>query len=190
MSDTFKITDKILSKSFLKLLPSWITPNHITIFRFLTIPFVLWLLVGEQYAWGVALFIISAFTDVLDGALARMANQVTDWGKMFDPLADKLLVGTVAVVVVSEFINIYLALIIIVIELFLILGAYYRKRYRNFTVQAETSGKIKMFLQTSGISLLLIYAIHPVVILLTLAIYVLYASVIAAFISLVVYRGI
>src|SRR3990167_2399717 len=94
-------TDKLVSKIFLKIFPSWITPNHITIFRFLTIPFIILLLVSEEYFFGVILFSVSAFSDMADGALARVTNQITEWGKMSDPLADKMLVGSVAAIIIS-----------------------------------------------------------------------------------------
>jgi len=190
MSEKITLSDKILAKSFLNLLPKWVTPNHITIFRFLTIPFVVLLLVAEQYILGIALFIVSSFTDALDGALARTTYQVTDWGKMFDPLADKLLIGSVVAIVVSRYLSFYLALIIITIELFLILNAYYRKKYKNVIIQAELAGKIKMILQSFGIVLLLIYIILPSPILLIAAEFVLYFAIVFALWSLLVYKSI
>lgn len=190
MSAKITLSDKILAKTFLKLLPEWVTPNHITIARFLSIPFVVILLTGEYYKEGIVLFVVSAFTDALDGALARTTNQITDWGKMFDPLADKLLVGIVAAIVVSKFINIYLAFAIIFIELFLILNAYYKKKYQNIVVQAEITGKIKMILQSLGISLLLLYAILSIPVILTVATYTLYLAVFFALWSLIVYKSI
>ncbi len=190
MSEKITLSDRILAKSFLKLLPKWVTPNHVTIFRFLTIPFVILLFVVEQYEIGLVLFALSAFTDALDGALARTTNQVTDWGKMFDPLADKLLIGITAVVVVSKFINVYLALAIISIELFLILNAYYKKKYMSVVIQAEVTGKIKMILQSFGISILLLYAILSIPFLLLIAEYTLYLAVVFALWSLIVYKSI
>ena len=185
-----KYTDKLLAKTILPLLPRWVTPNHITISRFLSIPFVLILLIAERYSEGIFLFALSAFSDAVDGALARTKNMITDWGKMFDPLADKLLVGTTAAVVVTKFIGVYLTFTIITIELLLILNAYYKKKYQNTVVQAEITGKTKMILQSVGIVLLLSYAITSVPILLTTATWVLLVSIIFALWSLVVYRSI
>ncbi len=184
------IIDKFLSTTVLKLLPKWVTPNHITIFRFLTIPFIILLITVERYEWGTILFIISAFSDALDGALARTTNQVTDWGKMFDPLADKLLIGTISVILIPKFLSIWLALIIIVIELALILGAYYHKRYIGMKIQAEKSGKAKMVFQSIGIGSLFLYMIFSIPILLTIASYTLYTAILFALISLIVYKSI
>ena len=182
--------DKVLAKSFLRLLPRWVTSNHITIFRFLTIPFVILLLVTEQYEIGIILFIISAFTDALDGALARTTDQITDWGKMFDPLADKLLIGSVVAIMVTKYISVVLAFAIISIEVFLILNGYYKKKYQNLVIQSEKSGKFKMVLQSLGLVVLLLYAISSVPILLITAEYILYLSIIFALTSLIVYKSI
>ena len=58
----------------LPLIPKWITPNQVTIFRFLATPFVVWVLAIEAYAWSIPLFVFVAFTDVIDGSLARAAS--------------------------------------------------------------------------------------------------------------------
>src|SRR3989338_2865390 len=109
MSHQLTLTDKILKRTLLPFIPRYVTPNSVTWFRFVSIPFVGYLLVQEQYFPGLILFFISSFSDAVDGALARTRDQVTEWGKTYDPFADKLLIGTAVFILVSRFLNAYLA---------------------------------------------------------------------------------
>ena len=86
--------DKIMAVTFLPLIPRWVTPNAITIARFVLTPLVVFLILIENYNIGIPLFIATAFTDVLDGSLARVRKKVTKWGTLHDPVADKLLIGS------------------------------------------------------------------------------------------------
>ncbi len=183
-------SDKILKNTLLPFIPRFITPNVVTWFRFATLPFVAYLLWVEDYKLALVLFFFSAFSDAIDGALARTRNQVTEWGKTFDPLADKILIGISAVILVTKFINVYLAATIVIIELFLIGGAYYRKHTEGTIIQAEISGKIKMGLQSLGVGAILVSIVFGIPTLLLGATYLLYLSVIFAIISLVVYKSI
>ena len=65
-------------------------PNTLTIIRFIFIPFIVVALALSNYKLGLILFIISSLTDVADGFIARKFNAISDFGKLMDPLADKL----------------------------------------------------------------------------------------------------
>ncbi len=184
------LTDIILKHTFLLLIPRFVTPNAVTWFRFLTIPFVVYLFVAELYVWGLVLFVISAFSDAVDGSLARTRGQITEWGKMYDPVADKLLIGLSSAILISKFLNWYLAATIIGIEISLMVSAYYRKRFQGIPIEAEFSGKMKMVLQSFGIGTLLVSVAFSLPVFLTIAAYLLYISIVFAIISLVVYRAI
>ena len=73
-------------------------PNKLTVFRMFAIPvfmfFIIFPVLGSVWSPIVAavLFLLTAFTDMLDGRIARARNLVTDFGKFLDPLADKLLI--------------------------------------------------------------------------------------------------
>ncbi len=73
-----------------KILPRWVTPNYVTLFRFIVVliwlPFALLKPSLEQ----VALFFILYFFDLLDGAIARFKNQITYLGKYFDAFSDRI----------------------------------------------------------------------------------------------------
>ena len=75
----------------------WTIPNVLTIIRIILIPvFVILFFRGYKMA-ALAVFCAASLTDMLDGYLARKLNQITDFGKLFDPLADKLMVLTAMV---------------------------------------------------------------------------------------------
>ena len=74
-------------------------PNKLTVLRVIMIPLVMCFYMIEAIPYGkivaLVLFVLAAFTDFLDGYIARKNNLVTDLGKFLDPIADKLLVASV-----------------------------------------------------------------------------------------------
>jgi cardiolipin synthase len=99
-------------------------PNILTMIRFLLIPFIIYFLATNQYIVGVILFILSGITDVVDGAIARKFNFITDFGKLMDPLADKLTqIATIASLTLIHIIPIWILAIVLLKELIMIAGA-------------------------------------------------------------------
>lgn len=69
----------------------WTIPNGMSLFRLLLIPVFLWLYcVKEAHIAALAVLALSALTDVFDGVVARKLDMVSDFGKILDPIADKL----------------------------------------------------------------------------------------------------
>ncbi|MBX4209175.1 CDP-alcohol phosphatidyltransferase family protein [Candidatus Parcubacteria bacterium] len=180
--------DRLIAKTFLRLFPESVTPNQITKFRLLSIPFIALLLGFDFYVSGTILFLFSAFSDALDGALARTKRKITTWGTLYDPIADKLLVGTVSVIAISKYIGSYTALAIVAIEILLVSSAYFR--YKGKVVPAKTMGKTKMILQCLGIIVLLFSVVLQMPALLLVATYVLYLAIVFGLLSLFVFRSI
>ena len=138
--------DRIMWLAVLPFIPDAIQPNHVTALRFLLTPVVIWALFVENYAFGVPLFLITAFTDALDGSLARVRNKITPWGIFFDPVADKLLIGSVAILLGLKY---YHPAIIFAALLLDILPSlrWASTRYAGTVMMANIWGKLKMFLQ-------------------------------------------
>lgn len=193
MPPALTLTDKILLKTLLPFIPKWLTPNRVSWMRFFSVPFVGYFFWIENYTVALPLFFVSAFSDALDGSLARTRDQVTDFGKMFDPLADKLLIATTVLILVPRYLKENgwaIVISIVVIDLILITSAYVQQRYYGKIVQAENTGKLKMIMQSMGIGSLLIYALWSIPLFLIFATYSFYAAILFALISLVVYRAI
>lgn len=180
--------DRAIKLLFLGLIPKGVTPNHITVFRFVSIPFLIILLWDGHYLGASILFLLSAFSDAVDGALARTTGQITRWGILADPLADKLLVGSVALILISRFLSWQFAALMVVIEIFLVASAYYR--YGGKVTPAKMVGKIKMILQCFGIIFLFFHVLFGGLVWLPLAWVTLTAAVVFALLSLLIYNSI
>ena len=73
-------------------------PNQLTLLRLVFLPFIIIKLVEGHYGWALALFLLAGLSDALDGLLARTLKQQTVLGQYLDPIADKLLLSTVFMV--------------------------------------------------------------------------------------------
>lgn len=155
-SEKVYATDRFVMAFGGRFVPTFITPNQITLFRMIATPGVIALLVSEQYSIGIPLFMIIAYTDALDGALARTRNMITEWGKLFDPLADKMLIIPTVAFLVFHALPIWVGSAVIATELLIIVLAFaWRSSGRE--VKANVWGKLKMIFQVGGTSALLLY---------------------------------
>jgi cardiolipin synthase (CMP-forming) len=73
-------------------------PNQLTLLRMVFVPFIVIYLVDGKYLWALTLFVVAGFSDGLDGLLARTLHQQTTLGQYLDPIADKLLLSTLFLV--------------------------------------------------------------------------------------------
>ena len=110
-----------------------------------------------NYIIAGVLFIIASLTDFVDGRVARKYNMVTDFGKVLDAIADKLLVNGVLIILACQgFINVIIPVVIvsrdiIVDSIKMIAGE------KSGAVAASKAGKIKTVLMMSGVTLMLFY---------------------------------
>lgn len=167
-------------------IPRWVTPNHVTVLRFLLTPFAIWGLAVGAFAWSIPFFLFVAFTDVIDGSLARLRNQVTEWGSLYDPIADKILISLAAVVVVTGVVGWWLTVLMIFAELVVVVGALHHK-HDGGVIMANAWGKTKMFTQVLGVTLLLCSLAFQLPLFVFLGMVVLVLSLVLALISVVTY---
>lgn len=135
---------------------TWTPANVITVVRILLVPLVVAaLLVDRDGGWRVVagvLFALAAISDRVDGYLARRMDQVTDWGKLADPIADKLLMGgTLVTLSVLGDLPWWVTLVILVRELGI--TALRLAVLRYVVIPASRGGKLKTALQSVGIGL-------------------------------------
>ncbi len=180
--------DRVINKLILWMIPEYVRPNYITVFRFLSIPFIVYLLLTGHYNFAIVLFGVSAFSDAVDGAIARTRNKITDWGIFFDPFTDKLLIGIVGGITIYKFLSPDLAFLIISIEFILGASAYFR--FEGKVIPAKTVGKIKMNLECFGVGFIFLFLVSGFTPFLSVATFLLYLGFVFAVLSLLVYRSI
>ncbi len=118
-------------------------PNILSYIRILLIvPFVI-LFLKENYIWAAVCILISGLTDCVDGFLARKLNQITQLGKMLDPIADKLTLLAVGVCLsVAEPMIIPVIIILAIKDLLMLVGASIMLRKKLMPFAAEWYGKL------------------------------------------------
>jgi CDP-diacylglycerol--glycerol-3-phosphate 3-phosphatidyltransferase len=143
--------DRLLERIILKFLPESVTPNRVTMFRVLATPAVFLLILLGWYRLGIVAFLLVAFTDAIDGSLARTRNKITKFGMLFDPLADKFLIGSMVLLLVFQHFDFWLGFSVLLIEIVFILSALV-STYKFKTVRmANVWGKTKMILQVLAV---------------------------------------
>ena len=152
-------------------------PNKITISRIILSILLLVMLLIPWYALGVewpvylvgntnvdlkyivagVIFLIAAFSDFIDGYLARKNNQVTDYGKMMDAIADKLLVNGVLIILAYERIIPVVLPVVIVTRDIIVDSCKMVSGSNGKVVPASILGKLKTIFMLSGITLTFFY---------------------------------
>lgn len=130
-------------------------PTILTFSRIILIPFFV-LITPKSPLLGIAIFIIASATDFLDGYLARKSGQITKFGIILDPIADKFLVISALILLVDMVrLSAWVAIAIIVRE-FVVTALRVVALSKNIVIPAETGGKLKTVSQMSAIILLLL----------------------------------
>lgn len=142
-------------------------PNRITLARIIMIPFVMFFYLADFVPYGkaiaIGLFIIAAYTDHLDGSIARKRNLVTDFGKFLDPIADKLLVASALFLIICDGTvaqpwGVIIATIIIARE-FMVSALRMVAVTKGKVVAADIWGKIKTFVTDIALPMFMFVAL-------------------------------
>ena len=139
----------------------WNLPNALTLFRIFLVPFLVVVLLTKFTARefvGLAIFLVAAITDFLDGWLARRRNQTTKLGALLDPIADKLLMSAAFISLVEmDPVHVPAWMVVIIIgREFAVSGLRSIAAQQGVTIAASPLGKGKMISQVIAISLLIL----------------------------------
>ena len=121
-------------------------PNKLTIGRVIAVPFFIAAYLSGWYLAAFVIFILASLTDMLDGKIARKYNLVTNFGKIMDPLADKILVYSAFCLMIPDLVPGWMLIIILARE-FTIAGMRTVAASEGIVIAAGMSGKIKTVLQ-------------------------------------------
>ena len=136
-------------------------PNSLTLFRIFLVPFLVVVLLTKfegKEIWGVAIFLVAAATDFLDGWVARRRKQVTSLGILLDPIADKLLTSAAFISLVQvqgEIVPAWMVVVIVGRE-FAMTDLRSVAAGQGILIPASMWGKFKMGSQVIAITLLII----------------------------------
>ncbi|MCB1737322.1 MAG: CDP-alcohol phosphatidyltransferase family protein [Gammaproteobacteria bacterium] len=135
-------------------------PNLITGLRILMVAPVAWLLIEQRYGEALLLFSIAGGSDALDGFLAKHFNWTSWLGGWLDPLADKLLLVTVFVILgLQSLIPLWLVVVAVLRDLIIFSGALiYRQLYRNIDPEPRLLSKLNTLVQILLAVMVLIHA--------------------------------
>ena len=161
-------------------------PNKLTIARIIAVPFFIAAYYLEWHLVAFIIFVAASFTDMLDGKIARKYNLVTNFGKIMDPLADKVLVYSAFCLMVPDPVPGWMLIIILARE-FLVAGVRTVAASEGIVIAAAMSGKIKTVLQMIAVCMLLISPVINAAWFLTLSKVVLWAALVMTVVSGVQY---
>jgi len=134
-------------------------PIALTLFRIVLVPLIIVFVISSERLWvliAAVIFVAASLTDWLDGRMARRRNQVTQFGTLLDPVADKLLVAAALVALVQvEMIDAWVAMVIIGREL-AVTGLRGVALSMGVVVPASKLGKLKTVSQYVAITILIL----------------------------------
>ena len=163
-------------------------PNTLTIIRFLLIPFILYCVITGNYLLALILFTLSGITDIADGFIARKFNLTSNFGKLMDPLADKLTqISILAILVIENMIPIWILVIVVLKEITMVAGASFLYG-KDVVVYSRWYGKLATVLfYLAIVSSLLIEQFKLTNWLTDLDLYLYYLALITTLFALVMY---
>lgn len=138
-------------------------PNLLSLFRILTIPFFIYFYMKDMVYVAIIVLVVGGLSDCVDGYIARKFNQITELGKMLDPLADKLTQAAIAVCIAFKYPIIAPVLIFFIVkELIMLIGAAVLLKKGARPVAANWYGKLGTILFYLSVTVVVIMTLCSV----------------------------
>ena len=130
-------------------MPQWGFANSLTICRLIAVPIYLFLFVTAHYRTALTVFMVAAFTDLVDGSIARWFKETSSWGALVDPIADKLLMNSVFIgLAFAQVVPVWFAALILLRDGIIMGGLFYlHRRHISVAYQPLWVSKLSTLLQ-------------------------------------------
>jgi cardiolipin synthase len=130
----------------IKVSDLFLLPNLLAVFRILLLPFIFFFLAQDTNSGlvvAIILIVIAVASDVLDGYVARRLNQITDLGRVLDPLADKLGLGIFVIfIIIHRGFPIWAAVLLFLKDLLTLVAAVLMAKRKGFVLMSNNWGKL------------------------------------------------
>jgi len=134
----------------------WTASNVVSMARLvLTVP-IAWAIHVDAVWWAFGLCWFASFTDWLDGWVARATGTVSEWGKVIDPVADKVLVGTIVVMLLlNGQLPVWFVVVVVARDVAILIGGVVARRYTQVILPSMWNGKLAVsFIAFTGVTAL------------------------------------
>lgn len=138
-------------------------PNLLSLVRLLLIPVILWLYIGlKSNTWAITVIILSGLTDVVDGFIARRFHMISDFGKVLDPVADKLTQGALilCLTVTYDWMK-WLIILFLIKECAMLIMGYFAIRKEDNVNSAQWHGKLNTVVLYGTMCILILFPKMP-----------------------------
>ncbi|MBT3606518.1 MAG: CDP-alcohol phosphatidyltransferase family protein [Candidatus Latescibacteria bacterium] len=129
----------------------WTASNAVSLLRIvLTLPAVWLMVLGPEYVWPTfVIVVIMILSDMLDGYLARRWNEITRWGKVLDPLADKVAIGAITIaMVLFKGLPFWVVAAVLVRDGLILIASLFLVGRRDVVVSSNIWGKLTTLLMS------------------------------------------
>ena len=127
----------------------WTISNFLSLSRIVLLAplaYVMFSDVPHRQAWMASIIVLAGLTDFFDGYFARKLHQVTEMGKVIDPLADKVTAGGAAILfVMAGLLPLWYLIVVVLRDLLILIGGIYIKARKNIVTQSNWPGKVAVF---------------------------------------------
>ncbi|MEO8513052.1 MAG: CDP-alcohol phosphatidyltransferase family protein [Ignavibacteria bacterium] len=121
-------------------------PNLISMSRFILLGITIYYLVNDNFLMTCIFIVLIWFSDLLDGYWARSRDQITEFGKIIDPLADKVsVVSLVIILLIKGIIPMWYVIITVLRDAIILVGGLYLSSKKNIVLQSNWTGKLAVF---------------------------------------------